>query len=166
MADIEDIKEQLQRFSAQFGPSAVLPAIVKNTNDDGTIEIEFADGSRIDDVQLKAVTGGVNQFVVMPAIDSNVLVGRISSSDEYVLLAASEIVSVDVKINNTRLFISDKFTIQAGTEDLLQILKDLIQAMINEKHQTNTGPTISLTPASILRYNDIKTRFETLLKSS
>lgn len=166
MADIEDIRDQLISFSQQYGPSAIMPAVVNAINDDGTVSVEFADGSTVDDVRLKAIVGIGNQFLITPSVGSEVMVGRISNSEDYLLIAASGIDKVEIEIGNTKLSISDKFELKAGSEDLLIILKDLIQAMIDERHMTNTGPTISLTAASVLTYNNIKARFENLLKSS
>ncbi len=165
MADIENIREQMAAFSERYGPASIVEAVVTKLNEDETVGVEFDDGSELEDVRLKAIVKEGDQFIVRPAVGSNILIGRIAGSEEYLLIAASEIVEVVIKIGNTKLSVSDKIEIKAGGEDLLSLLKDLIETMINEKHMTNTGPTISLTPDSVTAYNGIKTRFNNLLKS-
>lgn len=163
---IEQIKDQLAEFAKRYGPTAIVPAVVKAVNEDGTIAVEFADGSEIDDVRLKAIVKEGNQFLIFPKADSNVLIGRISDSEDFVLIAASEIEEVEIKIGGTLFSVKEKFVIKTETEDLLTLMTDLIEAMLAEKHMTNSGPTINLTPDSIAKYTALKTRFKTLLKTA
>lgn len=165
MNDSEELKEQLAAFAGRYGPTAIVPAEVKSVNGDDTLSVLFADGSTVDDVRLKALVKEGNQFLIKPTSGSKVLIGRIANSEDYVLIAADAIDSVEVKIGTTLWKVNEKIVMKAGAEDLLTLMKDLIQAMIDERHMTNTGPTISLTPDSVTAYNAIKTRFETLLNN-
>ncbi len=86
-----DIKTQLKHFAAQFGPASILPAVVMAVNEDDTIQIKFSDESTIEDCRLKSVVKDGNKVLLIPAVASNVLVGRIDNSDEYVVLSIDEI---------------------------------------------------------------------------
>lgn len=119
----------------------------------------------INDVRITADFDNANKFVLVPKVGSLVIVSFLNKDIGFVSMV-NEVSEVLYQNGNTVFRIDDKFLLASGTENLLTIMQDLIQAMIDERHMTNTGPTISLTPDSVTRYEDIKTRFNTLLKSS
>lgn len=166
MKETEQIKDEFAKFASRFGPAAIRQATVTAVNDDATVAVEFSDGSTVDDARLKSVVKGGNQFVLVPKAGSVVLVGRISNEDEYYCVAVDEISEVNVLIDGCVMRVDGKFLFKNASEDLLTLMKELVNAMINERHMTNTGPTISLTPDSVTAYNAIKTRFENLLNSN
>jgi hypothetical protein len=51
----QDIKDQLSRIAAEFGPAALIPATVTLINTDDTISVKLATGLELDDVRLKSV---------------------------------------------------------------------------------------------------------------
>lgn len=161
--ETEQIKEQLALFASRFGPVVIMPATVTAINDDRTIQVLFDNGLEIDDVRLKAVVKEGDEFVMLPVVGSTVLVGCIAESDDFVLVAASEVSEVFIKIGKTELKVNEKFSIKTKDDSLLGLMKDLIDAILSEKHMTNSGPSISLTPDSQLLFNNIKTRFSKLL---
>lgn len=124
------------------------------------------DGSApINDVRITADFDNVNKWVLVPKVGSLVVVSFFNKDIGFVSLV-NEVSEVLYKNDNTVFRVDDKFLLAAGTENLLTIMQDLIQAMIDERHMTNVGPTISLTPDSVTRYETIKTRFNNLLKDS
>jgi hypothetical protein len=124
------------------------------------------DGSAaVNDVRITADFDSANKFVLIPKVGSLVIVSFLNNDIGYVSMV-NEVSEVLYKNGDTVFRVDDKFLLASGTENLLTLMLDLIQAMIDERHMTNTGPTISLTPDSITKYEGIKTRFGTLLKSS
>lgn len=166
MTDVlEDIKQGFRQFNAS--PHTIIPALVIAVNDDHTVEVEFNSGAKVDDVRLKSVVKEGDHVLLIPKLGSTVLVGRIEGSDEFVMVAVEEITE-EVKVIGTTKVQMDAagLLIKRGTEDLLTLMHDLIDACINERHQTNTGVSVRITPNSEAAFLNIKSRFANLLKSS
>jgi hypothetical protein len=155
----QQIKDEFVSFSEQFGPAVIMPAVVTAINEDDTIAVQFTNGSILDDVRMKAVIKDGSKFLLIPKINSNVLVGKIQNSDEYVLLTVHE-------IDNVEFIIGGKFLFKNDADNLLQLMQDFIQAALEERHMTNVGPTINLTPDSIARYTALQTRFNNFLSTT
>lgn len=119
----------------------------------------------IKDARITADFDNGNKWVLVPKVGSVVVVSFFNKDVGYVSMV-NEVSEVLYKNGDTVFRIDDKFLLASGTENLLTLMQDLIQAMLDEKHMTNVGPTISLTPDSVTRYEAIKTRFESLLKDS
>lgn len=166
MGDVlEDIKEGLTKFSSKFGPNSLLSAkVVEVNDDDDTITVELNTGVVVEDVRLKPVIISSDHWVLVPKIGTDVLVSPIENSDEFVVQSVNEVALFKSKIGNTTIKIdSNGFLIQRGNETLKKILNDLIDACKGEKHQTNSGVTISLIPSSVSAFEGIKTRVSNLL---
>lgn len=124
------------------------------------------DGSAaINDVRITADFDNANKWVLVPKVGSLVVVSFFNKDVGFVSMVNE--VSEVLYINGTTVFrVDDKFLLASGTENLLTIMLDMLQAIIDERHMTNVGPTISLTPDSVTAYEAIKTRFNSLLKSA
>lgn len=114
----------------------------------------------MDGVPYYDVLLGLGNKYVKPKVGSKCLLGLIENNDAAAFLIDSE------EVEDIEWRISGKYLIANKTEDMLTLIKDLLDAIIAEKHMTNTGPTVKLTPESELRYQQLKTRFNTLLKSN
>ena len=119
----------------------------------------------IKDVRITADFDNANKWVLVPKVGSLVVVSFFNKDVGFVSMV-NEVSEVLYKNGGTVFRVDDKFLLASSSENLLTLMQDLIQAMIDEKHMTNVGPTISLTPDSLTRYEGIKTRFESLLKDS
>jgi|SRR5690242_8697103 len=129
-------------------------------------DVSPVDGSApVLDVRLTADFDNDNKYVLVPKVGSKVVVSWFNKDVGFVSMVNE--ISEILYMNDATVFrVDDKMLLKNGDENLLQLMQDLVQAMIDEKHMTNVGPTVSLTPDSVTRYEGIKTRFETLLKSS
>lgn len=102
--EIEQIRDELHKFSSKRGPAAIIPAVVKSINEDeSTISVVFSDEVMIDDVRLRSVVKTGNKIVWLPKLESVVLVGCIENSDEYVCLAMEEVDKVLYVVDNTKV---------------------------------------------------------------
>lgn len=124
------------------------------------------DGSApINDVRITADFDNANKWVLVPKVGSLVVVSFFNKDIGFVSMV-NDVSQVLYKNGDTVFRVDDKFFLAAGTENLLTLMQDLLQAIIDEKHMTNTGVTISLTPDSVTKFEGIKTRFNNLLKDS
>lgn len=120
-------------------------------------------------VRLHAVEDNLETFILVKPKEGSYVIAGIIENDrsEAAILATSEIAAVMVKAGNLHFEIDgDKFLLKKGDENLGKLMGDMIDAMKLERHMTNTGITINLTAESITRYNDIKSRFNNLLKNA
>ena len=126
----EKIKEQLAVFSGQYGPAAIVPATVKAINNDDTIAVEFSDESTVDDARLKAVVKAGNKVLLIPKVNSIVLVGKIENSDEYVVLAVDEISEVQYIIGTVKFSVDENgFLLKKHNDTLKEIATLIIEAV-------------------------------------
>lgn len=124
------------------------------------------DGSApINDVRITADFDNEDKWVLVPKVGSVVVVSFFNKDIGYVSMVA-EISMIYYKNGDTVFRVDDKFLFASGEENLLKLMQDLLDAILSEKHMTNSGPTISLTPDSVTKYEGIKTRFNNLLKDS
>jgi hypothetical protein len=154
--------------SISWQDANMFPAIVKQVNGDNTIDVDV-DGRLIADVLYQSNDDCEKGIKIIPAIDSVVVIGRIgdAKSDEYCVILYGEIESHSIEIESVKLLTDkDGFLLQKGDENLRKLVTDLVDAILTERHNTYYGPTISLTPASKLKFEQIKTRAENLLKDA
>jgi hypothetical protein len=127
----EETKKELAKFAGHYGPAAVLPATVLSVNDDDTVEIEFSDGAVVDDARLKSVVKDGNKFLLVPAVNSIVLVAKIENSDEYYVIAVDEITEVLAVIGNTKVQVNATgLLFERGNDTLGKVLQDLIAEVL------------------------------------
>lgn len=130
MIEDEHIKSELKKFAERFGPSTIMPATVLAVAEDDTLKIEFSDGLQIEDVRLKAVVKAGNKMLLLPKINTEVLVGRIENSNELCVLSVNEVDKVIVIVDNTHYEISaDGFLIKRGNDTLKQVVQLIIEAV-------------------------------------
>lgn len=126
----EQIKEQLSIFAGKVGPKTILPATVTAVNDDDTIAIEFSDGSTVDDARLRSVVKAGNKVLLIPKVESIVLVAKIENSDEYIVVAIEEITDVKYLIDSVQYEVSSAgFLIQKDADTLKDALVTFVEAV-------------------------------------
>jgi hypothetical protein len=126
----QDIKDQLSRIAAEFGPAALIPATVTLINTDDTISVKLATGLELDDVRLKSVVKGGAKIIIVPKVESVVQIGRIENSEEFVVLAVEEITEINIEINNVKYVVDETgFLIQKETDTLREVVQLIIEAV-------------------------------------
>lgn len=126
----EEIKQQLGAFAGKFGPQVIEPATVTAVNDDNTVQVQLSDGSTVDDVRLKSVVKAGDRVVMIPAINSVVLIGSIENSKEYVVLAVDEVSEVIYNIMGVTYSVTgDGFLFKKNEDTLKDVMIDLIEAV-------------------------------------
>lgn len=101
----ENLKNALGEFINRRTTVTVFPATVKSVNESGeTCDVTDLEGNELYDVRLKAVVDGSNQeFIVIPAVGSTVLIGNIGNSkNAWFVLATSAVTKVVMQVSNTR----------------------------------------------------------------
>jgi hypothetical protein len=135
----EDIKTEFDKFASGRGPVIIVEATVISVNEaDATVEVEFVSGAVIDDARLRSVVKAGNKCILVPEVDSVVLVGRIGNSEEWVVVAVESIAKVLYVIGTATFEITeDGFLIQKGTDTLKAVLNDLVDKVkaLNEEVQ-------------------------------
>jgi len=126
----QQIKDEWAKFSKQFGPDIIVGATVTAINDDDTISVTLGDGSVIDDVRLKAVVKDGNKFLLIPAENSSVLIGKLRNDDEYVIIAVDEITEIKCVIETlTQSINANGFLFQKDADTLKDAMILFVEAM-------------------------------------
>lgn len=102
-----DTSEELQRaltemVKSQSAGPVILPAVVTEVRAEDNVCDVLAMGEwEVFDVRLRAaINGQPSMYVVEPMVGSTVLIARIASSDEFLLLACTEIQRLHVVIGS------------------------------------------------------------------
>jgi hypothetical protein len=166
MSGHEEIREGLIRLAGNFGPSASLLGEVVSVDEDAGVCVINDGDVDVYDVRLRPVITGNQGVTMFPAVGSFVLAIRIEQDEEWMVIGAESIEKYRIVAGDLTLEMDgEKYQIKTGTDDLKQILNDLIEAIKNEKHMTNTGVSIAMTAASIAVFTAIDTRINSMFKS-
>ncbi|SEW01874.1 hypothetical protein SAMN05428988_1307 [Chitinophaga sp. YR573] len=131
MNTTEQAKAQLQKFVRGLTPHTMTIATVTAINADDTISIEFPEGGTVDDCRLKSIVKDGDKILLIPKVDSKVIVGRLDGSDEFVVISVHEITEVVEIIGTTRYSHNDSgFLIQKGTDTLRDVFELIIEAVM------------------------------------
>lgn len=159
---LENIREQLQQMAGSVGPAVSNIAKVKSVDESkATCTLEDEDGQEILEVRLRPVLSGKKSFLQIPKVGSFVLAIRIEDDSDWMIISCDEVEKFVWNTLQAEVEISDKIHIEAGGENLLDLMEKLFQ-IIERGYQTNTGTTIRL-----IMQNDferLKNDFQTLLK--
>lgn len=141
----EQIKQELEKFAGRYGPETIIAAKVLSYNStDETIEVQLTSGLKIDDVRLKSMVKAGNKFIVRPADNSLVLIGRIANSDEWVVVSVDEVEYLFVKLGTVEMKVDDNgFVIKKGTDTLQKVLSDIIAEVNNIVVLMGTSPNVA-----------------------
>ena len=147
--------------------------------DAGTMKVQPAgDGEPIAQVRLTAVSGNTDGLLLIPDVDSHVVIGSIDGPGEWVLLVANKLTKATLKIGsitceiadskltfknqNTLLDISNSaFKMNTASESLFDILKDLLTYISVLTVSTPSGP--SSPPVNVSDFTALISRLSNLL---
>lgn len=159
---LENIREQLQQMAGSVGPAVSNIAKVKSVDESkATCTLEDEDGQEILEVRLRPVLSGKKSFLQIPKVGSFVLAIRIEDDSDWMIISCDEVEKFVWNTPQAEVEISDKIHIEAGGENLLDLMEKLFQ-IIERGYQTNTGTTIRLIMQS--DFERLKNDFQTLLK--
>ncbi|RBL88531.1 hypothetical protein [Chitinophaga flava] len=162
--EIHDIAAAMASFASKYGPETIFQGIVQSVDDkEDTVAVELLDGYKIPDVRLKSVIKDGGKILLVPKTGSNVLLARIDGTDDYVVLTVHEVSRVLYKIGNTTMNVDDKgYLFKRENETLRKLFDDLLDAILQMRFTTQSGPTINLVNATT--FQQIKNRVKNLLK--
>lgn len=162
-----DIKEQLKSFVDFNAAAGITSAVVTKINENDTVAVRLETGLELNDVRLKSVIKSGGKTVMTPAEGSIVLLGKIAKSHDYVVLAVEEIEKMTSVIDDVEYRLDKNgFLLKKESETMQKLMTDILDAALEERHTTSYGPTISLTPDSQLKYNQLKTRVKNFFQNA
>lgn len=164
------IKEAIQRLAAPSNEQ-VYSVACRVTEVDETLRVcsvEPLNGdAMLYDVRLQAVQEAADGVVIVPAVDSWVVVTFLGDNDGYV--AATSTVSkvlwtvekqtLEYSASGLKLA-SDQAGYTEQVEALLDTLGKLIDTLLQFQLSTNMGPTITVMPQVVSALNQHKTAFD------
>lgn len=138
----EHIRIGFENFVLRVAPASILQAKVVAVNDgDATVDVTLPGGAQLPDVRIRSLVKSGDRFVMLPAVDSEVLIGKIAGQDEYVVLAMEAITEVKSIIGTTTVsWDASGLLVKKGSDGLREIITDLIteiQAIYAPKNVAN-----------------------------
>jgi hypothetical protein len=159
----EQIRKKLEEMAKSHGPAVSNIAKVKTVDESkATCVLVDEDDQEIFDVRLHPVLSGNKSFLQIPKIGSYVLSIRVEDDDDWMVIACDEVDKVVWYVGETMLELTDKVSIQAGGQNLADLIDELFTAIDNMVFTTNAGPTINL--VNKVEFDQLKLKFKTLLK--
>jgi hypothetical protein len=117
------------------------------------------------DVRLIANADADKYFALVPKVGSHVVVMFLTKAVAFIAMV-DEVDKVVCKIGDVVFDIdATGFLLKKQNEDLKTLLGDMITAITTSVFITPSGNTTGMLPGSITALNNIKTRFNSLLKS-
>lgn len=165
MDKLSQLKTNFQKMVGA-NPNYPVDAIVRSIQDDTcTVEI---DGLELSDVRLKATADGSDTLLVIPAINSNVLLlSSDGSIDNLTVIKADKAQKIIFKQNGLHVEIDStdgKVSIKNSSISLFDIFQALATLLKQLKVYTPAGPSGTPLPDSILAINQFETNFKKILK--
>lgn len=149
----DDIKEELSKFSAQFGPTVIVPGDVKNIGEDDTVSVELDNGV-VETARLKSVLKDGNKFIVVPKENSRVQIAKIENRDVYIVIAVEEINRIYGKIGTVEIEITeDKIILKKGDDSFAKIISDFMDEVNKIVVMYGTTPNVAAITAIKERLN-------------
>lgn len=163
MATPEQIREGFKAMAKSDGPAVSNIAKVKSVDKTkATCVLIDEDGQEFFDVRLRPVLTGNKSFILVPKLGSYVLAVRVEDDEDWMVIAADEIEKIGYYIGNTIFELTDKVHVEAGGENLANLMDQLFTAIGNMVFTTNVGPTIKLVNKP--EFEALNTKFKKLLK--
>ena len=162
----ERIRQAMIDMASRHGPAQVITGTVIDVDEgEGTCTVNSVDDREIVEVRLRATINAQEKkgWILIPAVNSEVLLGNIENGTEWCILMVSVISKIRSEVNSTVFEIDgQKFQLSNDRESLSALIGDLIGAIRQMVFTTNVGPTIELVndPA----FQALQTRFNNLLK--
>lgn len=130
MDDLFEIKALFGKAAGRVGPAQFFPVVVKAVYEDYTCAVEFSTGAICPDARLKSVVKDGDCFVMVPKLDSIVLVASLENSEEFVILAVDEPSAIIGKWGTLEYELNENgLRLQEGNDTLLSGLTKLVEAV-------------------------------------
>lgn len=147
MATESEIRKNLENISRRFAPDMSNIAKVSSVNEkECTCVLIDDDGQEFFDVRLRPVTGENKSFLQIPKEGSFVLAVRVENSDDWMIVACSEIERIQVIV---------------GNENLKDIINDLFSAFANMTFSNSGG--VTGVPINILEFEALRSRINNII---
>ena len=164
--------DKLSQLRANFqkmvgaNPNYPIDGIVRSIQGDTcTVEI---DGLELSDVGLKATADGSDTLLIVPAVDSNVLLLSTDGSiDNLTVIKADKAQKIIFKENGLEIEIDStdgKISIKNNTVSLYDLFQKSTDIKKNIKVFTTMGPSGNVLPDVLAKIIDFETSFKQLLK--
>lgn len=169
MATPEQIRKRLEDMAKDHGPAVSNIAKVKSVDEaKATCILIDEDGQEFFDVRLRPVLSGKKSFILVPKVNSYVLAIRIEDDDDWMIIAADEIVKIGYYIGSTIIEIdATGFLLKKENETLKKILADLVGTIKQMSFNLTTPDTINGTTTVLnntAQFTAIETRINQFLK--
>lgn len=163
MATAAQIREAFEKMAKDGGPAVSNIAKVKSVDETkATCVLIDEDGQEFFDVRLRPVLTGNKSFILVPKVGSYVLAVRVEDDEDWMVIASDEIEKIGYYIGSTIFELTDKVHVEAGGENLANLMEQLFTAIGNMVFTTNVGPTIKLVNKT--EFEALNTKFKKLLK--
>lgn len=163
MSDVSDeLKNALHTFVQKRQTVAVIPAKVLSVDSvELTCDVEDSEGIELFDVRLRSALNGDNHgFVLIPEVDSSVLIANIGASpNEFFVVAFSEVSKVTAWVDQTKVDLdATGILLQRSGQTLKLVLDALIDQIklitVNVTAVGSpTGPPINATAFDAIKNN-------------
>ena len=164
----DKIAQLKSNIKAIIGATQNLPIdgfVTKITGDTCTVNIN---GFEISDVRLKTTANGKDNLLMIPAIGSQVLmISADGSIDNLTIIKCDQVSQFSYKENGLEVEIdsnSGKVSVKNETTNLLTLFEDLMSLLKDLKVYTLSGVSGKPIPPTILKLNQLESKFKTLLK--
>lgn len=152
-------------------PHPVLSGKVISVDEDNAlmnvvVTADVDDNIAMEGILISAVSGNLNGIILIPAVNSDVVVAQIDGPSTYTLVKTSKLDKLIVTIGDSKITMStDGYKIErtspSGTESLTKLFSDLLTAILNLQVTTGDGP--SGTPINAATFQQLLNRISTLL---
>lgn len=158
----QQIRDGFAAIARSQAPAVSNIARVKSVDEaEGTCILIDEDDQEFLDVRLKPVLTENQSFLQIPKIGTFVLAVRVEDDDDWMVIACDEVEKFLWIVGNTKLELTDKICMEAGNQNLLNLLERLF-TVLDRGYKTNTGVTIQLVLQT--QFEMIKQDFKKLLK--
>ncbi|MCC8146455.1 MAG: hypothetical protein LIO93_08480 [Bacteroidales bacterium] len=141
-----ELRQLLSSFVKDHGNGiATLAGTVKDVNIKKCTCTISDDGADYFNVRLKPVTGTNKGLLKVPKKGSHALAVKIEESEQWMLIACSEIDKIEMIVNE---------------EDIYSIVTELIDQIKELKLLTDTGTTMGMDPISLLGFEKLGQRID------
>ena len=162
----ERIRQAMIDMASRHGPAQIITGTVKDLDEtEETCTVTTVDDQEIAEVRLRATINSAesNAWILLPVVESEVLIGNIENGSEWCVLMVSEVSKIHSEVGNIVLELDgEKVQISNDQESLSGLISDLIAAIRQMVFVTPAGNTTTL--INDLTFQTLQTRFKNLLK--
>lgn len=168
MADLSEIKRAIREIVGA-NPNLPITAIVQSVEADHC-SVKLKSGLVLSDVKLKAtITEGTDYFMLVPKVGSSVLMMSLTGQlDNLTIIKVDEVEQIIYKQNGLQFTMdsTDQKVMIKNENTSLYELFDLLTTLLSEfKVFTPVGPSGTALPPTVLKIEELTTKFKQLLKA-